>query len=277
MPDSAASVFSEPDDFRATMRAEGFQSLVVVDRGRFEARLTQVALSSFRVLCVEEGRAGVTFIRVSDDKILILLPMNGGPPPIWGGISAQKAELLTLGAGQCIHARTDGPCRWGAIWLPNDQLIYYGRAVTGTEITVPGDVCCWRPKPGRMRRLRHLYAATIRGAGVRSGLITGAEPAHGLEQQMIHTLIECLSTGPVTVDASMRYREREVMIRLEYLLQARIESDLSETEICTALDVWDGLLRTYCSQHLARAQRAISSSCGCNPLIGFSATVPRER
>ena len=94
--------------------------------------------------------------------------------------------------------------------------------------------------------MRHLYAATIRGAGVRSGLITGAEPAHGLEQQMIHTLIECLSTGPMTVDASMMHREREVMIRLEDLLQARLESDLSETEICTALEISDGLLRKCC-------------------------------
>jgi AraC-like DNA-binding protein len=250
MPASIASVFSEPDDFWTAMRVEGFQSLVIVGRGRFEARLTQVALGSFRVLFAEESRTMIAFIRVPDDKILILLPINGSPSPILGGLRSQKDELLTLSTGECIHARTDGPSRWGAIWLPDGQLNYYGRAVTGTAITVPNGVCCWRPKPGKLRQLRHLYAATIRGASLRSGLITGTEPAHGLEQQMILNLVESLSTGPVTSNRSMAHREREVMVRFEKLLQAGLERDLSATEICTALDVSDGFLRKCCNEHL---------------------------
>jgi len=43
---------------------------------------------------------------------------------------------MTLGPGQRVHARTDGPCRWGIIRLPSEHLTQYGRALRGAGFVV---------------------------------------------------------------------------------------------------------------------------------------------
>ena len=78
------------------------------------------------------------------DTLLVSLPIGDRPGPIWGGIKMQASELMTFGPGQRIHARTDGPRRWGAIRLSSEDLVEYGRAFSGAEFALP-PVARWRP------------------------------------------------------------------------------------------------------------------------------------
>jgi hypothetical protein len=48
------------------------------------------------------------------------------PAAIWGGITMRAGEIMTLGPGQRVHSRTDGPSRSGPIWLPTQDLARYG-------------------------------------------------------------------------------------------------------------------------------------------------------
>jgi hypothetical protein len=43
--------------------------------------------------------------------------------PIWGGIGMQADEIMMVGPGQRVHARTDELCRWGAIRLPASDFV----------------------------------------------------------------------------------------------------------------------------------------------------------
>jgi len=175
------------------MREEGCLSLLVTGAGQFRARLTQVALQSLRLSATDERLPRIAFVALPADTILVSLPRGRGAAPIWGGITIGADEIMTLGAGQRLHMRTDGPCRWGSIWLPAAELAQYGSAVTGAPFPVPSAARRWHLRPATMRHLRHLHSAAIGLVERRSSAVIDAAAAHGLEQQFIYALIECLS------------------------------------------------------------------------------------
>jgi hypothetical protein len=54
-----------------------------------------------------------------------------------------------------------------------------------------------------------LHAAAIGAAKVRPETIANAEAAHGMEQQLIEGLVECLSAGPAYEEAPAKHRHQE--------------------------------------------------------------------
>jgi hypothetical protein len=163
--------------------------MLITGRGRFRARLTQITLHRLRLSAAEEHLPWIVFVAVPTDAALVLLPIGGVPSPIWGGIAMQAHEIITLGPGQRVHVRTDGPCRWGTIRLPAQDLAGYGRALRGAGFVVPQFVARWQPPPAARRELRHLHQVAIRAAEARSTAFTDGEAVHGLEQQLIEALV----------------------------------------------------------------------------------------
>lgn len=137
MPGSVMSVFSEPDDFEAALGEEGCLGLLITGRGLFQARLTQIALHRLRLSAAEEQLSRIGFIAVPADMVLMWFPIGGASSPVWGGVGMRAGESMIVGPGQRLHARTVGPCRWGAIWLPVEELIRYGCALTGARFGDP--------------------------------------------------------------------------------------------------------------------------------------------
>jgi hypothetical protein len=188
MPGSRASVFGEAEDFQAALSADGVAGIVVTDGGQFRARLTQLGLERLRLAAFEETRARIAFIAVPAGIVLVAFPIDGGPSPIWGGVEILNGEMITLSSGQRLHARTVGPCSWGAIQVWEQQLADYGRVLSGTSFVVP-PAARWRPARVAVRQLRDLHRAAIRMAEARAGALTDPQAAHGLEQQLLHALI----------------------------------------------------------------------------------------
>jgi AraC-like DNA-binding protein len=256
MRGSVTSVFSEPEEFQAAMAADGGTSFIFTGRGRFRARSTQVKLNRLRLLSVEESLPRIAFLRVPSDTIFVGLSIESHEPPIWGGIRADGRELITVGAGQGTHTRTVSPCRWGAIWLPDPEFIHYSRALTGAPIDVPPSVCNWRPPAGMGRQFRQLFLAAIRTTHARSRPVTDPEAAHGLEQQLIHLLVECLGAKPPGSAAVTAHRAADVMARFEALIRNQTGGGLSTPRIKAALDVSDRFLRQCCAEHLGMSPMA---------------------
>jgi AraC-like DNA-binding protein len=247
MPGSVTSVFSEPEDFQAALSEDGVLGMLITGHGHFRARLTQITLHRLRLLAAEEHLPRIAFVAVPADAVLVLLPIGSGPSPIWGGIGMRAGEIITLGADQRVHARTDGPSRWGAIRLPARDLARYGRALSGAELAVPQFAARWQPPPAARRELRQLHQAANRAVEIRSGLLADGEAAHGLEQQLINALIDCLSTRPLDEDVSA-HRHRDILARFEDLLE--MQPFLRVAEICAALGVSDRMLRSCCEEQL---------------------------
>src|SRR5262249_13974752 len=185
---------------------------------------------------------------VPTNIVMVALPVGGRPSPVWGGIEIGAGEMLTLGPGERLHSRADRPSGWGAIHVPAQDLAQYGRAVHGAELAVPPGAAHWRPPPAAARLFRHFYGAAIRMAEARSGALVDIEAAHGLEQQLIHAVIECLATGRGGQEPSPARRHRHILAGFEDLLQA--QSFPRMTEICAALRVSERLLRESCKKHL---------------------------
>jgi AraC-like DNA-binding protein len=247
MPGSRASVFGEAEDFQAALSADGVGGLLVTGRGQFRARLTQVELDRVRLTAVEEAQPRIAFVTVPAGTVLVSFPIDDGPSPVWGGIEIRTGEMITFGRGQRLHAKTLGASRWGAIQVPDRQLARYGRALNGAGFVVP-PAARWRPRPAAARQLRHLHRAAIRMAEGRAGALTDAQAAHGLEQQLLHALIECLSRALTDNETSAACRHRGILARFEDLLVAEPSSPMAE--ICTVLGISGRILRECCKKHL---------------------------
>ena len=250
MPGSVTSVFGEAKDFEVALRAEGCLGLLVTGPGRFRARLTQVALHRLRLSAAEEHLPRIALIAVPADMVLVSLARGRGPAPIWGGVRIGAGEIMTLEAGQRLHMRTDGACLWGSIWVPEPELVRYGSALTGTAFAVPAVARLSRPRPAMIRHLRHLHSAAIDSVESRSRAVINGEAAHGLEQQLIHALVDCLSKGSAVEATPTIFERRDIALRLEALLQAQPERAFRTAEICTALGVSARTLRLACKEQL---------------------------
>jgi AraC-like DNA-binding protein len=250
MPASTTSVFSEPDDFQAALHKEGNVSLLITAYGRFLARLTEVQLYCIRLAAVEEHLPRIGFLAVPPDMVLISFPIGDRPPPIWGGMRPTNGAIMTFGPDHRVHVRTHGPSRWGAIWLPADALTEHFHKLTENALTIPA-AAQWRPPYAAGRRLLRLHAAAIRAAEVRPETIVDAEAAHGMEQQLIDVLVECLSAvGTSDEKIQTRGRNQGVAMRFEALLQTNHDRSLGAEELADALGMSARLLRTCCAENL---------------------------
>ena len=212
---------------------------------------------------------GLVYLKIPPDVLLALFTIGDQPSPIWSGISLNQGEILTCGPNHRLHMRTEGPSCWGAVSLPADEFRAYFSQLTGQVLTMPILAQRWRPAAAACKRFMQLHAAAIRAAGMRPQTIVDPEAAHGMEQQLIHSLVGCLSAGPGE-DASGPRQCQDVVADLEDLLQSQPERYADLTALRAALAVSDGHLRRCCKQilgigpaayvHLNRSDRARRAS-----------------
>jgi AraC-like DNA-binding protein len=248
MPGSFTAVFGEPDDYQAALRAEGVVELLVTGHGPFRARLTEIVLHRVRLAAGDEEIPRIAAIAVPAGTVLVALALGGRHPPIWGGITLPTAgEILTAGPGERLHTLMKGPGRWGMMLVPRQDLVAYGGTVTGSLFVVPPGLARFRPAPSAARNLLDLHRAAV-GVATRSDALAGGEAAHGLEQQLIHALIESLWAAAVHHETLAGRRHRDLLVRFEALLDAG--SPRRAADFAAALGVSERLLRSCCAAHL---------------------------
>ena len=250
MPGSVTSVFSEAAEFEAALREEGCLGMLVTEQGAFQARLIQIALHRLRISAGDEKLARTALFAVPAEMILVALPIAGEPRPVWGGIRMRPGEIITLGADRPIHMRTEGACRWSSIWVPAAELVGYGSAMTGNSFSISLAAQWWRLQPATSRYLRQLHAAAVNLVGTGSTALSAAETAHGLEQQLVESLVECFSKGRAIEAMPATTERRDIAARFAALLQTEPEQFLPIAKICAALGVSAQMLRISCEEQL---------------------------
>ncbi len=249
MPASMMSVISDVIELEEALQNAADVHLVVTGRSDFHARLTRIDLQRLRLWAVHERASRIGLLTIPPDILLALFTIGDQPSPIWSGISLNKGEILTCGPGHRLHTRTEGPSCWGAVSLPVAEFMAYFTRLTGQVLTKPSVNQRWRPSAAGCKRFMRLYAAAIRAAGMRPQTIVDPEAAHGMEQQLIHSLVGCLSAGPGE-DASGPRQCQDVVADLENLLQSQPERFADLTALRAALEVSDGHLRHCCREIL---------------------------
>jgi len=251
VPQSLTLSFTHPADFVAAIPKDGTsRRLVITGHGRFRARLTWIDLDSLHVVAGEESLSRIAFVRVPDHLVLVVLQRAPYPAPIWGDIVMRPGEILTFGPGATAHTRTEGPCQWATILVPVRDLARYGRGMVGDTGGAPIRAQRWLPPRESGKLLLRLHAAVIRAVETGHPELISREAAHGLEQQIIEALIECLSPGPITADTLTTRRDREIMGRFEGLFENQHHDNWRVPEIAAALGISQWALRHTCQIHL---------------------------
>jgi hypothetical protein len=235
MTGSITSIFGEAENFEAGLREEGFTVLLVTEAGAFWSRLTQITLDRLGLASAEEQLERIAVIAIPANTVLISWPSGKTPAPLWGGLAMKAGEMMSLGSGNRVHARTGGSSRWHAIRLPENDLLCYGRALCGANFIVPPGLTLWRPSPATSRRLAGLHRAAINMAKSGSRSLSDIQAAHGLEQEVIYALIGCLCGRPAEEETPAGGRYRNILAQLEDLLAADPVTSLAE--ICARLGV----------------------------------------
>jgi AraC-like DNA-binding protein len=245
-------MFGETDDFQNALRNEGNLSLYMTGYGRFRARLTRVALHHMRLEAGAEQLPRIGFMAVPSDMVLVTFSIGDQPSPIWGGIRPRRGDLMTFGPDHRFHMRTQGPCRWGAIWIPRQVFAEASYELMGKPLSISPIAELWRPShvPGGL--LLRLHGAAIRAAEVRPETIVDPEAAHGMEQQLIHALVECLSAKPVTEQTQSTPEHQKIAADFEALLQTRRGPEPRSDKRLSSPGLPSRCLRKACDEVLGR-------------------------
>jgi len=250
MARSVASVLHETDDFQNALIDLGKVNVVITGQGRLQVRIVHLALQQLRLVVVEENLPRIAFMRIPDNTVLVSFPLGDQTGPVWAGIKTPADELVVISGGQNLHNRIDGPSHWCAIRLSLLEFMRFRRAVTGEIARLPGGICTWRPPSLARSTLLELIATACHAAQTQSAVLTMDQAVHGLEQQLIHSTMNCLVGPPAIVESAMAHRQRELVSSFEALLQSQQEGSLSASDLTGALGASDRVLRRCCELHL---------------------------
>ena len=251
MPSSSTTTFSEPVEFEAALCKHADVDLLVTEQGRFHARLTHVALNRVHLAVAYETVSRIAFVSIRRDLVLVWWAIGGHGPQIWCGMPTLAGEIVTLSLGGRAHARTQGTSRWAGLWISAADLDHYSRVLTGSPIRLLPGTTFFRPAQAALEMLQGLHAAAIHLFEDCPGEVLAASAIHGLEQQLIQALVECLSDGFLETQGTRAGRQRsDLMVRFEDICATYAQPMPTLAELCTALDVPTRTLRRACTQYL---------------------------
>jgi AraC-like DNA-binding protein len=247
---SGASKFDDPYAFQASVKPAQVE-LLVTAKGEFKAELTRVELSSLWVQHGSENLPRVAHSAVSVDRPPIFFLTRADQAPIrHSGREFGFGEIAVAGSGSIHHHRTEGPCHWATLSIPEDNLAAASRVLVGSDPTSRSTTHYLRPSPRLISRVLHLHGAARQLANDSSDLCSRPEPARALEQSLLHAMISCLSETTTVERNSGAHRHSTIIARLEEFLGAHYDRPLHLPEICAAVGASERTLRVSCIEHL---------------------------
>jgi AraC-like DNA-binding protein len=139
------------------------------------------------------------------------------------------------------------------MFLPARDFVHAGRVSQGTSFELPPGECRWRPAAGTLRSLVRLHDDAIRATASRPRLPVGKDAAHGLEEQLVLSLTECLEGKDTDHAGPSEHAKDDIMIRFEDMLRGIPPASISVAEIARALGVSVVVLRRHCQRSLGMA------------------------
>jgi AraC-like DNA-binding protein len=249
MPSSAVRIFTDPDDYAASIRATSAE-VMVIGRGRFAARITRIDLHRLWMQRFFDHLPRVGHSAAQTGRAIISFRTEPGPSLLWSGVEMLPTNITRHSDGRNSFQRSSGSACWGAMSLPVEDMAFIGAAMAGCDLTPPRDVLTVTPAPGAMARLLRLHAAAGHLAEEAPEIIADPEAARGLEQALIEAMVGCLGNGEVGEDSVARRQHELIMRRFRRVVEEHLDQPLYLPEICAAIGVSDRTLRACCREHL---------------------------
>ena len=248
MPGGGTRTFLEPDHYEASLRDAQIKA-IIVSRTQFRARLTWAELHHLQTLRCEEDCPRVAYLRLAPRLAFVTFPTNSAQLPVWRGMELQAGDIVFHSHGERLHLVAPGSFAWSVIAIDPAQLERYSRALTGKPVTPPLERRLLRPSRRDMARLRRLHAQVCRLAETKSKMLSHPEVARAIEQDLIHALVNCLTTIGARPDGLGRHHTN-IMLRFEEILAENLSDAPSMSELCERVGVSERTLRSCCAESL---------------------------
>jgi AraC-like DNA-binding protein len=250
MPHSVITSFGDPYEYQGAIRA-GTVQLLVTERGKYSAELTQIDLQQLWLQRGQESLARVGHSAVTKNRCPIFFLSDHQQAAVRNsGTELSPGHIMFYALDSEHHHQSSAGCRWGTMSLAPDDLAAVGRAIAGCDLTAPAENRLIRPPPHLMSRLLGLHEAAGRLAATVPDTLAHPEVARAMEQELVRVMVGCLTDGMNIGTRSHRHARIPVMQRFERLLAENPDSPLYLSEICAAIGASARTLRCQCQEHL---------------------------
>jgi AraC-like DNA-binding protein len=254
MPSSAVHTFTDPDDYAAAIRATSID-LTVTERGHFTGKPTRIDLHRLWMQRLSENRPRVVHSAFVTGRAIITFNIHTEPGLLWSGAELQPSNIVRHIEGENAFQRSSGPAFWGAMSLPVTDMVDFGAAIAGYDLTPPPDALVITPQPSAMAKLQRLHAVAGQIAEDAPEIIAHPEAARGLEPALIEAMVGCLGEGEVQEDRSALRHHAIIMRRFRRAVEEDPDQALYIPELCKAIGVADRTLRVCCQEQLGMSPK----------------------
>ena len=241
------AVTADVDEFRALIRPIRNQ-LTFTAAGRFAATARTVNLHRLQMQGLQETLPRILEGDPNPRRHAISFYMEPGPPMMSKGAEVKYGAVALHNSRSIICYRLSGATRWGSVSLPLEDWPEIG-TVAGRDLTPSADLPTMTPPEPAIARLRRLHAAAIHLGERAPELIASAEVAHGLEQNLIQAVVDCLGPPSAEEGTLAQRRHTTIIRRFRKALEETVGKAIYVPEICVAIGVADRTLRQCCQEH----------------------------
>lgn len=249
MPASQVRRFTDPDEYTKSVRAMRLE-VVVTLAGRFASKLTRIDLHRMWMQEYSEILPRVAHFDLVRGRAIFSLPTRAGPNILWSGKEQQPDCLLRHTEGEASFQRTTGLSISSSLSLPVEDMEALGSISHGCDFRPPKEPLAVIAPSAAMKRLQSLHAAAVLLAEYAPEVIVSPEASRGLEQALIHAIVDCLGAKD---DQSSEFRSRHhgsIMKRFHTMLEANSDRVLHLPEMCAAVGVSNRTLTSCCHEAL---------------------------
>jgi AraC-like DNA-binding protein len=247
---SGMCVFTDPQAYQAAVRPAKIEVLVTA-KGDFHAELTRVDLPRLWIQRGRERLPRIVHSAVSAERPPIFFLASADQAATHhSGMNVSFGEIIWERARSTHHIRSCGPCYWGTMSLPREDLAAAGHALVGRDVTAPRETRRLRPATHLISRLLSLHETAGRLAEGAPHILAQPETARALEQALVHALVMCLADdSSVEIGVGAR-RHSGIIARFEEFLAENHDRPVYLGEICAAIGVLERTLRICCQEHV---------------------------
>jgi AraC-like DNA-binding protein len=249
MPASSAHSFADPDEFASSVRASKVQ-LTLTRAGDFEAKIVRIDLHRLWLQRFDDNLPRVAHSANLKGRAIIMFRAGPGPELLRNGRPMEPSELRRCADGQEAYERSAGRTVRGAMSLSVEDLAEFGAEMAGCDLSPPPLEHIVAPSPVALAALQRLHTAAGFLAEQAPEILANPEAAHGLEQELIQSLIHCLAPTDGHADIAGSRRYNQVMKRFRMMIEANPDRVIHLPELCAAIGVSDRLLRACCREYL---------------------------
>jgi AraC-like DNA-binding protein len=249
MPSSQVRTFTDSDEYAAAIRATNAE-LTVTGPGQFTAKLIRIDLHRLWMQRAFDNLPRIAHPTNIAGRAPVSFRTKPGPSLLTHGLEMQPTNIVRHSEAQGYYRRSSGRAAYASMSLSVADMVSFGAAISGVDLTPPKDPLIHRPPPSAMAKLQRLHAAAGDLAQNAPEIIASPEAAHGLEQALILALIGCFATRTPSANSLAQGQHAIVLRRFRRVVEENPQQPLYIPEICKAIRVPDRTLLMCCREHL---------------------------